>query len=561
MARTIYILGAGFSATCGIATDASMLDALNPLLDNTPPPKAPSTPGTCIDFLRNQLFFNQKNIGFETFMSVLNGQSFLAKCISSDNDIFEKEEDEIISALRKYLADKVDAAIARGMDNPICQFIDRVNWEKDIVITFNYDLLLEKFLEQKNIHPNNKILHLHGSLDDPMLVYPNYRKFTDKSQKQYFTDRWLDAYNILREKGKENVDPVSKWVFVGYSMPSTDAEAKGLFAYADYDNRGSEYKYKISVINPDLGAIRNYDFFRKGISFYSVPLEKYLDDKCPLPIDTVPAIHIHANIRAALEEDVGNGDLTAQLIPEHTLAQATVITRERMVLCGTPWFESCFRALDANCEIRWQLREGEVAETNQTLCEIRGEARALLTAERASLNFLQTLSATATATRRYVDAVAGLNAKIMDTRKTLPSLRIAQKYAVTVGGGHNQRIGLFDGILIKENHILAAGGIRHALEAAYRLAPPDATIQIEVESLDELREALDAGAKLILLDNFDLHAMRAAVSLNAGRAELEASGGVNLQSVRAIAETGVDRISIGGLTKDVRAVDLSMRFG
>jgi nicotinate-nucleotide pyrophosphorylase (carboxylating) len=272
------------------------------------------------------------------------------------------------------------------------------------------------------------------------------------------------------------------------------------------------------------------------------------------------APHIRANVAASLEEDVRGGDLTAQLIPEHTQAHATVITRERMVLCGTLWFEGCFRALDANCEIRWQLREGEVAEANQTLCEIRGEARALLTAERAALNFLQTLSATATSTRRYVDTVAGLKAKIMDTRKTLPGLRIAQKYAVTVGGGHNQRIGLFDGILIKENHILAAGGIRQALNAAHRLAPPDATIQIEVENLDELRDALDVGAKLILLDNFDLDAMRAAVSLNAGRAELEASGGVNLQTVRAIAETGVDRISIGGLTKDVRAVDLSMRF-
>lgn len=276
--------------------------------------------------------------------------------------------------------------------------------------------------------------------------------------------------------------------------------------------------------------------------------------------DTNLEHHIRANIRAALEEDVRDGDLTAQLIPEHTQGHATVITRERMVLCGTQWFEGCFRALDANCEIRWQVREGEVAEANQTLCEIHGEARALLTAERTALNFLQTLSATATATRHYVDAVAGLKAKIMDTRKTLPGLRMAQKYAVTVGGGHNQRIGLFDGILIKENHILAAGGIRPALEQAFRLAPPSATIQIEVESLDELREALGAGAKLILLDNFDLAAMRAAVGVNAGRAELEASGGINLQSVRAIAETGVDRISIGGLTKDVRAVDLSMRF-
>lgn len=270
--------------------------------------------------------------------------------------------------------------------------------------------------------------------------------------------------------------------------------------------------------------------------------------------------NIRANVAAALEEDLRNGDLTAQLIPEHTPGRATVITRQQMVLCGTQWFEGCFRALDANCEIRWLLREGEVAEAGQTLCEIRGDARALLTAERSALNFLQLLSATATATRRYVYAVAGLRAKIMDTRKTLPGLRMAQKYAVAVGGGHNQRIGLFDGILIKENHIMAAGGIRPALEQAFRLAPPGATVQIEVENLDELREALDAGAKLILLDNFDLDAMRTAVALSNGRAELEASGGINMSTVRAIAETGVDRISIGSLTKDVQAVDLSMRF-
>lgn len=279
-----------------------------------------------------------------------------------------------------------------------------------------------------------------------------------------------------------------------------------------------------------------------------------------MPPDSNLSPHIRQNIRTALDEDVGSLDLTAQLIPEHTQGHASVITRQPMVLCGTLWFEGCFRALDANCEIRWLLREGEMAEAKQTLCEIHGEARALLTAERAALNFLQTLSATATATRRYVDAVAGTRAKIMDTRKTLPGLRIAQKYAVTVGGGHNQRIGLFDGILIKENHILAAGGIRPALEAAYRMAPPDATVQIEVENLGELGDALDAGAKLILLDNFSLDDMRSAVALTAGQAELEASGGVNLQTVRAIAETGVDRISIGSLTKDVQAVDLSMRF-
>lgn len=272
------------------------------------------------------------------------------------------------------------------------------------------------------------------------------------------------------------------------------------------------------------------------------------------------AEQIRRNVQTALAEDIGGGDLTAQLIPEHTPGHATVITRQAMVLCGTLWFEECFRALDANCEIHWQLREGDLAEAGQVLCEIKGDARAMLSAERPALNFLQTLSATATATRRYVDAVTGLKAKIMDTRKTLPGLRIAQKYAVKTGGGHNQRIGLYDGILIKENHIMAAGGIAPALKQALRIAPSGATVQIEVESLDELRAALDAGAQLVLLDNFDLDAMRAAVELAAGRAELEASGGINLDTVRAIAETGVDRISIGSLTKDIQAIDLSMRF-
>jgi nicotinate-nucleotide pyrophosphorylase (carboxylating) len=269
---------------------------------------------------------------------------------------------------------------------------------------------------------------------------------------------------------------------------------------------------------------------------------------------------VRANVRTALDEDIGSGDLTAQLIPAGTQAQATVITREAMVLCGRQWFEECFITLDPHCKINWLVEEGEVAEANRTLCEITGDARAMLSAERPSLNFLQTLSATATLTRRYVEAAQGTNAKIMDTRKTLPGLRIAQKYAVKVGGGHNQRIGLFDGILIKENHIAAAGGIRPVLAAAQQLAGQDATIQIEVENLDELREALEAGAGLVLLDNFSLSDMRVAVALNAGRAELEASGGVNLQTLLDIAKTGVDRISIGGLTKDVQAIDLSMRF-
>ena len=283
------------------------------------------------------------------------------------------------------------------------------------------------------------------------------------------------------------------------------------------------------------------------------------------------AAQIHRDVQAALAEDLGAytpvqaetlgaSDLTAQLIPEHHSGHAHVVTRQDMVLCGTLWFEECFRALDANCDIHWQLREGEPATTGQTLCEVHGDARAMLSAERPALNFLQTLSATATATRRYVDAVAGTRAKIMDTRKTLPGLRVAQKYAVHCGGGHNQRIGLYDGILIKENHIVAAGGIRPALEQALRIAPPDASVQIEVEDLEQLREALDAGAELVLLDNFELDAMREAVKLTQGRAQLEASGGVNLDTVRAIAETGVDRISIGSLTKDVQAIDLSMRF-
>lgn len=270
--------------------------------------------------------------------------------------------------------------------------------------------------------------------------------------------------------------------------------------------------------------------------------------------------HIRANVAAALEEDIRDGDLTAQLIPEHTQAHATVITRQDAVLCGTAWFNECFKMLDANCTINWLAQDGEVISAKQTLCEIRGNARAMLAAERSALNFLQLLSATATVTKRYVDAVAGLKAKIMDTRKTLPGLRIAQKYAVKTGGGHNQRIGLFDGVLIKENHIIAAGGIRPALEQAFRLAPAGTTIQVEVENMEQLREALGAGAKLILLDNFNLDEMRAAVKNNAGRAELEASGGINPTSVRAIAETGVDRISIGSLTKDVQAIDLSMRF-
>lgn len=287
------------------------------------------------------------------------------------------------------------------------------------------------------------------------------------------------------------------------------------------------------------------------------------------------APHIHANVSASLLEDMRlisrrrhgekpaeyqSLDYTALLIPKDKAGSATVITRQDAVLCGKPWFDACFKMLDPDCTLTWHAKEGDAIKTGQTLCEIQGKARAMLSAERSALNFLQSLSATATATRRYVELIAGTNAKIFDTRKTLPGLRIAQKYAVKIGGGENQRMALYDGVLIKENHILAAGGIRPVLTEAQRIAPSGVSIQIEVETLDELREALDAGAKLILLDNFDLANMRAAVKLSGGRAELEASGGVNLDSVRAIAETGVDRISIGALTKDVHAIDLSMRF-
>lgn len=266
------------------------------------------------------------------------------------------------------------------------------------------------------------------------------------------------------------------------------------------------------------------------------------------------------NVRAALAEDMGSGDLTAQLIPAGQSATAQVIARETAVLAGRPWFDACFRALDPECSLIWLAADGEEIEAGTMLVEITGNARALLSAERPALNFLQTLSAIASETHRFVEAVTGTQAHILDTRKTLPGLRLASKYAVQMGGGQNQRIGLFDGILIKENHIAAAGSITIALATARCLAPPDIPIQIEVESLSELEEALAAGAKLILLDNFTLDMMRAAVSLTRGRAALEASGGIELATVRAIAKTGVDRISIGSLTKNIRATDLSMRF-
>jgi len=268
---------------------------------------------------------------------------------------------------------------------------------------------------------------------------------------------------------------------------------------------------------------------------------------------------VSSDVARALAEDVGSGDLTAQLIHATQTTRARVVTREAAVIAGRPWFDACFRALDPDCVIDWRVNEGDIIAAGSVLVEIKGNARALLTAERPALNFLQTLSAVATATRPYVEAVRGTHAAILDTRKTLPGLRIAEKYAVRVGGGQNQRVGLYDGILIKENHIAAAGGIAPVLNAAFKLAAGKVGVQIEVETLNQLREALAAGATLILLDNFSLDAMREAVELTAGRAQLEASGNITLDTVRAVAETGVDRISIGGLTKHIRAVDLSMR--
>ena len=270
------------------------------------------------------------------------------------------------------------------------------------------------------------------------------------------------------------------------------------------------------------------------------------------------------DVTLALAEDVGSGDLTAMLIPATKRGVASVMTRVDGVLAGQEWFTRTFTELDPDCEVFWHAGDGDAIVVGQPLCEISGNARSMLTAERSALNFLQTMSAVATKTAIYVDAVMGTNAKILDTRKTLPGMRIAMKYAVTVGGGFNHRIGLFDGILIKENHIAAAGGIAAVLRAAHQLvkhqAAADTMIEIEVETILQLEEALSCGAKLILLDNFSLDDMSKAVELTGGRAELEASGGVNIHTVRATAETGVARISIGTLTKDIIALDLSMRF-
>lgn len=266
------------------------------------------------------------------------------------------------------------------------------------------------------------------------------------------------------------------------------------------------------------------------------------------------------DVARALAEDVGSGDLTAALVDPARRATARILARETAVICGAPWVEAALRALDPTATWQWHVSEGQRCQPDQVVLTIEGQARALLSAERTALNFLQLLSGVATETARYVDAVAGTRAAIVDTRKTVPGLRLAQKYAVTTGGGVNHRIGLFDAVLIKENHIAAAGGVAAVLQRVRETAPAARFVEIEVETLAQLDEALACGATMVLLDNMDLPTLNEAVRRNAGRAILEISGGVNFATVRTLAETGVDRISIGALTKDVRAIDFSMRM-
>lgn len=274
-----------------------------------------------------------------------------------------------------------------------------------------------------------------------------------------------------------------------------------------------------------------------------------------------PPADLQAQVARALEEDVGMGDLTAALVPADRVANATVIAREAAVICGQPWFEATFARLSRDIRIEWLVTQGAWAKANEVICRLTGPARAILTGERTALNFLQTLSGTATAARGYVDAVAGTFCQILDTRKTLPGLRTAQKYATRCGGARNHRLGLYDAVLIKENHIAAAGSIGAAIAMARRSTR--VLIEVEVESLEEFREALAAQPEMILLDDFTLEDLRLAVALNrerGARVKLEASGGVTLQTVREIAQTGVDFISVGAITKHVRAVDLSLRI-
>jgi len=282
--------------------------------------------------------------------------------------------------------------------------------------------------------------------------------------------------------------------------------------------------------------------------------------KDPAALQPPPADAVAADVRRALEEDVGSGDLTAALVPAGRQAVATIVCRESAVICGEPWVTEVLRQLAPAAQATWHVRDGQRCAPGQKIVEIRGPARELLTAERTCLNFLQTLSAVATKTARYVAEVQGTRAAILDTRKTLPGLRLAQKYAVRCGGGSNHRMGLYDAVLIKENHIAAAGGVSAVLQRVRETAPQARFVEIEVETLEQLDEALACGAQMVLLDNMPLDQLHEAVRRNAGRAVLEISGGVSMSTVRQLAETGVDRISIGALTKDVKAIDFSMRM-
>lgn len=277
-----------------------------------------------------------------------------------------------------------------------------------------------------------------------------------------------------------------------------------------------------------------------------------------ITLDTLSSA-ISEEVRRALAEDIGSGDITAALIPAGHQAQASIISREPATLCGTAWADEVFRQIDPSVQVTWLTNDGERLEPNQPFCQLSGPARSLLSGERSALNFIQTLSATATRSRYFADLVEGTQVKLLDTRKTLPGLRLAQKYAVTCGGCHNHRIGLFDAFLIKENHIAACGGI-HAAVSQARASAPGKPVEVEVENLEELRQALDAGADIIMLDELSHEDMRTAVAITAGKAKLEASGGINEHSLRSVADTGVDYISIGSLTKDIKAVDLSMRL-
>jgi len=273
----------------------------------------------------------------------------------------------------------------------------------------------------------------------------------------------------------------------------------------------------------------------------------------------LPQSDIEESVHIALKEDIGREDVTGKLISDDEFSFASVIVREDAIICGIDWFEEAFMQLDSSIHIEWEVDDGEAVSANQQLCSLSGSTRALLTGERTALNFLQTLSATATLTRRYVNAIANTACKVLDTRKTIPGLRLAQKYAVHCGGGQNHRLGLYDAILIKENHIMAAGSITEAVNAA-RFHSPELSVEVEVENLDELQQALDANAERVMLDNFSLDLLQQAVTLAHKQCELEASGNVNLDTILAIAQTGVDFISIGAITKDINAIDLSMRF-